>query len=84
MSSLNLYGLYKTEFTWQAVELAVASSIGIFFAIGWGDFIGGDQLRDIGLIERVFVAFTVTFIAAVVMKSIVDWFRRHKTDFDIV
>lgn len=78
----NLYGMYRPAFAWQALELAAATSIGIIFAISWGDTIA-EQDRDITAIERAFVAFAITFVVALIMKSIIDFFAMYKHLFDI-
>jgi len=83
MSDLNLYGLYKSEFTLQAIEIAVATSIGVFFAVGWGESIVA-QTREIPIIERAFIAFGITFITSVIIKIVIDWVRFNRHKFDII
>lgn len=78
----NLYGAFRPAFAWQAIELAAATSVGIMFAIGWGDTYAV-QDRDISLIERAIIAFSITFMVAIIMKTIIDWFAKHKHEFDI-
>lgn len=80
----NVNQIIEEFYLWDAVQYAVAASIGIIFAFEWSNIVSASGDRAVSVSERLVVAFAATFISLLIIQIILFWFRRHKHRFDIV